>query len=100
MGIIADIAADSTRCPNCGEPLHRNYGGHELYPTLRMYDGDIVDAVVADVTCGYCGYVSEFFLWVQLPTSVNMRRMMAECEDERELRTIPRRRRFGCAPTI
>ena len=89
--IHSDLEADGTRCPNCGELLHKHYGGHETYPTLRMYDGDIVDALVADVWCSNCGYVNEVFLWAQLPTSANMARLMAECEP------TPRHGRFAWA---
>ena len=51
MGIISDITADGDRCQRCGRLLHKHYGGYELCPTLRMYDGDIVEVVVADVWC-------------------------------------------------
>ncbi len=61
MGIISDIAADRDRCQHCGKPLARNYGGHELYETLRIYGGDIVDAFVADVRCSACGHANEIF---------------------------------------
>lgn len=83
MGIISDIAADGDKCSNCGRLLHKHYSGHELYPTLRIYDGDIVDAAVADVWCEHCGYINEIFWWAQLPTTQNMSRMMAEYKGRR-----------------
>lgn len=59
--IHSDLEIDNDRCPNCGELLHKHYGGHELYPTLRMYDGDIVYATMVDVTCRNCGVISTIF---------------------------------------
>jgi len=76
--MISDMAADGDRCQNCGKLLSRNYGGHELYETLRMYDGDVLDAVVADVTCGYCGCINEILNQAWMSTTPNMRRLITE----------------------
>ena len=76
--IHSDLEADNDKCPSCGNLLLRNFGGYELYPTLRMYDGDIVDAVVADIWCSNCGYVNEVFWMAQLPASANIRRLSNE----------------------
>ena len=81
--MISDIAADSDRCQHCGELLHKHFSGHELSPTLRFYDGDIVDAVMSDVWCSNCGYVNDVFWQAWLPTTANMKRLMAEYEGRR-----------------
>ncbi|MFQ5674682.1 MAG: hypothetical protein ACE5PV_24335 [Candidatus Poribacteria bacterium] len=91
MGIISDIAADGDRCLNCGRLLHKHYGGHELYEILRMYDDDIVDALAVDVRCSTCGYTNEIFLQAWLPTTANMRDLMA-MEWRRKMRVIDGRR--------
>jgi phage FluMu protein Com len=59
--IQSDLEFDGDRCNHCGRLLHKHYGGHELYPTLRFYDGDIVFALMVDIRCGYCGVVNEIF---------------------------------------
>lgn len=67
--IYSDLEADKDRCQRCGSLLHKYYGGHELYPTLRMYDGDIVYATMVDIRCASCGAVNEiFYIADMLPT--------------------------------
>lgn len=81
--IHSDLEADGDRCKNCGQLLRKHYGNHELYPTLRIYDGDIVDARMAEVICKNCGYVNELFWQAWLPTTTNMVSLMAEYEPTR-----------------
>jgi len=91
--IRSDISADGDICKNCGRLLHEHFGGKRTRRTLRYCDDDLCDAVVADVTCGYCGYVNEIFWQAWLPTTPNMRRLIVEYEPTT-------RWRFAYAPTV
>lgn len=69
MGIPSDIAADNDRCKNCGRLLYKHYGGKRTRELLRLWDGDIVFALMVDVTCAWCGAVNEiFYVADMLPT--------------------------------
>jgi len=89
--IQSDIEFDETKCKHCGRLLHRHFGGKRTRELLREYDGDVVDAVVADVTCANCGHVNEISWWAQLPTTPHMRNLMA-MERRRQMRVIDGRR--------
>jgi len=67
--VFSDIAADGNRCRNCGRLLSKHYGGKTTRELLRLWDNDVVFAIVVDVTCAFCGAVNEIFYQADmLPT--------------------------------
>ena len=71
MGIISDLSADGDRCKHCGRLLHKHYGGKHTRRLLREWDGDIVFAMIVDITCGWCGAVNEIFYQADMLSPVS-----------------------------